>query len=148
MKAKAPLIVDVFLLALVGLTIWGVGSASFLLHEWRTNSAGPPFFWIVGLGSIGVISIYAIDGIVERRLHGLYLGLLPLLVVFGLWLRVVSNFFRYALSAELFWLDIYARMATVGFAIGLGLFIIKLGFSKTVAAYFAAESNSSPSNIE
>lgn len=137
MKAKTPAIIDLFLFVLIALMCIGLGSAALLLHEWRTNSYGPPFLWIMSLGAVfGVVLTYAFDAIISRRLYGLYLGLVPLLVTFGLSLRLLSTLFAQAPNGELIWLQVYIRMATLGFVIALATFILKLGFSRTVAAYF------------
>jgi len=84
-----------------------------------------------------VVPVSAILAITRRKLFGLYLGLVPLILIFGVALRFMTEAITSQISPRVFGLEIYSKMATVGFAIGLGLFIIKLGFSKAVAAYLS-----------
>jgi hypothetical protein len=99
-----------------------------------------PAFVTAGIGcgiAFFLFPVISIINVTRRKLSGLYIGLVPLLLVFGFILRFVTESFISPVAPSVFGFEIYSKIATVGFAIGLVLFIIKLGFSKTVAAYLS-----------
>jgi hypothetical protein len=109
---------------------------SFAYWEFGVGARSIAFIAIFAL-VFCVVPVTAIFAIIRRKLFGLYLGLVPLILIFGFALRFMTEAFTSQISPRVFGIEVYSKMATVGFAIGLGLFIIKLGFSKTVAAYLS-----------
>ncbi len=109
---------------------------SFAYWEFGAGVSSIAFLAIFAL-VFCVVPVAAIIAISRRKLFGLYLGLVPLILIFGFALRFMTEAFASQISPRVFGIEVYSKMATVGFAIGLGLFIIKLGFSKTVAAYLS-----------
>lgn len=137
MKAKGVPVGIIVLILVLGCTAkLGVFQAAAEMGFWHGGWKGS-LYEALGTGVIfGLVPILAIYGLCKRRLFGLYLGLVPLILVFGFSLRLTTDLLASQISPYNSSLDVFARMASVGFVISLGLFIIKLGFSKTVATYF------------
>ena len=91
------------------------------------------------LGAFFVLPVVALALVSARRLAGFYLGLLPLLWIFGVLLREAVFLINRPITPWTTGLEVYAKMATIGFAVALGMFLTKLAFSKTAAAYFKGE---------
>ena len=138
---STPISVLVLWLALGFIAIIGAVGTTVDLVWWISSPARSiSLLQVIGSAALFcAVPVIAIRLIALRHRAGLYLGLLPLLFILGISLRSVSAVFATEMSANNFGYDIFARMASVGFAIGLTLFIIKLGFGKVVAAYFRKE---------
>ncbi len=91
------------------------------------------------LGAFFVLPVVALTLVSARRVTGFYLGLLPLLWLFGVLLREAMSLIDRPITPWTTGLEVYTKMATIGFAVALGVFLTKLAFSKTAAAYFKGE---------
>ncbi len=136
-----PASVIVFCLFLGFIALAGLMAITDELARWRSNSTSDvPILYLAGGAMLFcIVPVLAIGDMIKRRFCGLYFGLVPLLVVFGVVLRMTTEVILFPVSSQSPGFDIYVRMVSIGFAIALGTFILKLGFSKTVAAYFKGE---------
>lgn len=140
MKIKSvPLSLVFFCIVLGLLGVVGMIASLDSLARWKAGLDSGSLAIATTFATVFFVAPFAaIVGVMLRKYFALYLGLVPLLLVFGASLRLVTETFASHVAPTIFGLEIYSKMATVGFAIALATFILKLGFSKTVAAYFSS----------
>lgn len=134
---NTPLLIILFIVALILVTYSGIYYSSWELGLWREGFKDSPFRGVATAVVFAVVPMLAIIDLSKRQLSGLYLGLVPILIIFGGFLRTTTDLLVQPISPYDLSFQVYARMATIGFVISLSLFIMRLGFSKAVAAYFS-----------
>ena len=93
-KRPVPAGIVLFCLVLAGIAAGGFLSSSMHIGYWRRGFYDEGLFrGIFIAGVFLIVPCVALIDIYRRRLSGLYLGLVPLLLMFGFALRVVTAAF-------------------------------------------------------